>query len=320
MRGYKKFLFKNQWHVFTFFLKKRIVKFKRTKWKKIKSKIFYTIRQYNSYKKRLISLYSVRILKILSSFKQQILKKKLFLNTNFLSFLKKIKYFLLSKKYKKLKRNLKYKLKFFFNKPFYQKYQYFKKCLSLFFFNYKTLKVSNKFHIRYKFLFKNMLFMKSTILKYYSGCFTVRFFKTQPQSAFFKMRLLTTLVKPELRLDIILWRLKFFNSPYLARFAIQKKLVLVNNLIINKTFQKQYFKVFINKGDIISLNSSLNYDYQKNKNSYFLSLYLPSTFEFDYYTNTIILLKSISTLNFKDINSLLKEPLCIYQFKNYIFK
>lgn len=320
MRGYKKFLFKNQWHVFTFFLKKRIVKFKRTKWKKIKSKIFYSIRQYNIYKKRLIFLHNVKFLKRLHFFKKQVLAKKLFLNTNFLSFFKKVKYFILSKKYKKLKRNLKYKLSFFFNKPFYQKYQYFKKCLRLFFFNYKTLKVSNKFHVRYKFLFKNMLLMKSSLLKYYAGCFSVHFFKQQPQSVFYKTRLANTLIKPEFRLDILLWRLKIFSSPYLARFAIQKKLILVNHMVINKQFQKYYFKVFVDKGDIISLNLNFKYDYQINKNFYFTSLYLPSIFELDYYTTTIILLKTLSNLNFNDLNSMLKEPLCIYQFKNYIFK
>lgn len=320
MRGYKKFLFKNQWHVFTFFLKKRILKFKRTKWKKIKSKIFYSIRQYNIYKKRLVLLYNVKFLKNLNYFKKKVLKKKLFLNPKFLSFFKKLKYFILSKKYKKLKRNLKYKLKFFFKKPFYQKYQYFKKCFRLFFFNYKTLKASNKFHIRYKFLFKNMLLMKASLLKYYAGCFSVKFFKNQPQSLFYKTRLANTLIKPEFRLDILLWRLKIFSSPYLARFAVQKKLILVNTLPINKVFQKHYFKVFVDKGDVISLNSILKYDYQKNKNSYIMSFYLPSIFELDYYTNTIILLKTLATLNFNDLNTMLKEPLCIYKFKNYIFK
>lgn len=320
MRGYKKFLFKNQWHVFTFFLKKRIVNFKRTKWKKIKSKIFYSIRQYNSYKKRLISLYNVKFLKNLYFLKKQLQQKKILLKSTFFFFFKKLKYFLISKKYKKLKRNLKYKLKFFFKKPFYMKHQYFKKCLSLFFFNYKSLRVSNKFHIRYKFLFKNMLLMKASVLKYYAGCFSVHFFKIQSFSAFYSTRLANTFIKPELRLDILLWRLKIFNSPYLARFAIQTKLILVNNLPINKIFQKNYYKVFLNQGDIISLNSILKYNYRKNKNSYFTSLYLPSIFELDYYTNTIILLKAISALNFKDINSLLKEPLCVYQFKNYIFK
>lgn len=320
MRGYKKFLFKNKWHVFTFFLKKRILKFKRTKWKKIKSRIFYSIKQYRIYKKRLISLRFGKFLNNIRFFKKQIHNQNLFLSTHFLTFLKKLKFFLISKKYKKLKRNLKYKLKFFFNKPFYQKHQYFKKCFRLFFFNYKTLKLSNKYHTRYKFMFKNMLFMKCTILKYYAGCFRVPFFKKQPTSIIYKTRLANTFIKPELRLDIFLWRLKFFSSPYLARFAIQKKLILINDFIINKIFDKHYYKLFLNKNDIISLNSNLKYTYKKNLNMYLTSLYLPTFLEFDYYTNTIILLKSITTLNFKDINSILKEPLCVYQFRNYIFK
>lgn len=320
MRGYKKFLFKNKWHVFTFFLKKRILNLKRTKWKKIKSKIFYSIRQYHISKKRLISLYFIKFFKNIYFFKKQILRQNLLLSMRFLNFFKKLKFFLVSKKYKKLKRNLKYKLNFFFNKPFYQKHQYFKKCLSLFFFNYKTLKLSNKHHIRYKFMFKNMLFMKASLLKYYAGCFAVTFFKKQSVSSLYKTIVSSVFIKPELRLDILLWRLKFFSSPYLARFAIQKKLILINNYTVNKIFSKYYFKIFINKGDIISLSSNLKYDYKKNLNTYFRSLYLPTFFELDYYTNTIILLKSVPILNFKDINSILKEPFCVYQFRNYIFK
>ena len=39
---------------------------------------------------------------------------------------------------------------------------------------------------------------------------------------------LHTLLKPEFRLDILLWRLKFFESSYQARQAINEKKVKVN--------------------------------------------------------------------------------------------
>lgn len=322
MRGYKKFLFRNKWHVFSFFFKKRILNFKRTKWKKIKSKIFYSIRQYNTYKKRLISVKFCKFFKNIKFLKKTISSNKSFsFNLRFLRFFKNLKLFLISKKYKNLKRNLKYKLKFFFKKPFYQKYSYFQKCFNLFFFNYKTLKISNKQHIRNRFFFKNMLYTKAAVIKYYYGCFTIKFFKKQLLSKIYKQDLAITFVKPEFRLDILLWRLKFFTSPYLARFAFQKNLILVNSFNSLKILKNKHsYKQFLKRGDVVSLKSTLQFNYKKNLNSIVNHLYLPTFFEFDYYTNNVVILKDLIHLNFKDLNSILKEPLNLYQFRNYILK
>jgi hypothetical protein len=320
MRGFKKFLFRNKWHIYSFFLKKRILNFKRTKWKKIKSKIFYSIRQYNTFKKRLISVKFCRFLKNIKFLKIKIKTNKLIFNLKFLNFFKTLKNFLISKKYKKLKRNLKYKLNFFFKKPFYKKYNYFKKCFNLFFFNFKIIKISNKQHIKNKFFFKNILYNKASIIKYFFGCFSTKFFKKVNLTSNYKQNLILTFIQPELRLDILLWRLKFFKSPYLARFAFQKNLILINQLNnFFTSFNKYHFKRFLKKGDIISFKFFLKYQYKLNLNAITKSLYLPTLFELDYYTNNIIILKDLN-LNFQDLNSLIKEPLNFYYFKNYLFK
>lgn len=321
MRGYKKFLFRNKWHVFSFFFKRRILNFKRTKWKKIKSKIFYLIRQYHTYKKRLISLKFCMFFKNIKFLKKKLFLKKTIFNVKFIKFFKKLKIFILTKKYKKLKRNLKYKLNFFFKKPFYQKFKFFQKCFNLFFFNYKINKISSKQHIRNKFFFKNMLFSKVSVIKYYYGCFPVKFFKKQLLTKIYRQDLANFFIKPEFRLDILLWRLKFFASPYLARFAFQKNLIYLNKFsTYEHSVNNHSVKKILKKGDVISFNSTLKYKFKKNLNSTIISLNLPAVFEFDYYTNQIILLKNLTDLNFKDINSLLKEPLNFYQFKNYISK
>lgn len=321
MRGYKKFLFRNKWHVFSFFFKKRILNFKRTKWKKIKSKIFYLLRQYHTYKKKLISLKFCIFFKNIQYLKKKISAKNFSFSSNFKIFFSKIKLFILTKKYKKLKRNLKYKLNFFFKKPFYQKFNFFNRCFNLFFFNYKFNKVSSKQHTRNKFFFRNMLFTKISIIKYYYGCFSINFFKKQVLNKIYRHDLVNIFVKPELRLDILLWRLKFFPSPYLARFAFKKQLIFLNKFSYTENlFNPNIFKRILQKGDIISFNSTLKYNYKKNLNLTVNSFYLPTIFEFDYYTNNIILLKNLIDLNFKDINSLLKEPFNLYQFKNYISK
>lgn len=321
MRGYKKFLFRNTWHVFSCFFKKRILNFKRTKWKKIKSRIFYTNKQYILYKKKLINSKFLKFFKNIRFLKKKIKLKRLKLNKKFLCFFKRLKFFLISKKYKKVKRNLKYKLDYYKIKKNLnlRKFNYFKKCFNLFFLNHKTFKFSHKYHLRNRFFFKNRLFMKISILKYYYGCFNVKYFRREPMREHHKTNIAITFLKPELRLDIILWRLKFFASPYLARFAFQTNKIFLN-MLTAKNFTKHYYKNSLKKGDLISFISSLKYRYRNNLKTYAKNLYLPTIFEFDYYTNNVLLLKNLLELNYKDFNSVLKEPLALYQFKNYIFK
>lgn len=323
MRGFRKFSFRNKWHVFSFFFKKRILNFKRTKWKKINSKIFYSIRQYSNYQKRFISLKFCRFYNNLKFLKDCLKSDALYYSHKFFIFFKKLKFFLISKKFKKLKRNLKYKLTAYFRKPFYFKYNYINKCLNLFFFNFTTLRFSSRYHTRRRFFFKTMLQVKASVLKYYFGCFSVKFFKKLKFSSLYNKDLVKLFVTPELRLDILLWRLKFFKSPHLAKFAFKKKLINVNEFAqyhtALKPFNKYFFKQQLHGGDIITLHSTVQYSFKKNLAAFVSSFFLPTFFEIDYYTNTVILLKDLN-LNLKDLNSILKEPLNFYHFRNFIYK
>jgi len=321
MRGYNKFLFKNKWHIFSFFFKKRILQFKRPKWKKIQKRVCDSLKYYKIYKKKFGMLKFYRFLKNLKYLKKKFLFKKK-IKKKYISFFKKLKFFILSRYFKKIKRNLKFKLNYPFKnlKFLYKKKKKFKHNFKNFFFSFHFFQISH-FITRSRFIFKNLLFMKSTVLKYYNGCLSVKHFKKILFSSKYKHNLIFMFVKPEFRLDILLWRLKFFISPYLARFAFQNSLIYINNNLIFKFNSfKQHFTRFLKGNSLISLNSKLKYFYKKNSRHFLKSFFLSTFFEIDYYVGNIIILKDLNSLTFKDVNSMLKEPLCLYKFKDYIFK
>lgn len=314
MRGFNKFLFKNKWHVYCFFFKKRILRFKRPKWKSIQSRIIFATTRYKKYKSKIITLKFLKFLKYLFYLKKNKYKKKI--KKKYFKFFKNLNYFLKKRSFKNIKRNLMFKLEF----PYKKQKFFFKKNLRNFFFNFYFINISH-FISRSRFIFKNLLFMKSIVLKYFYGCFKVKSFKKLPKSTVYKNSIIFMFIKPEFRLDILLWRLKFFKSPYLARFAFQKYLIFINkNFVKFSFFSKQHYSRFLNGFELVSLSSKLKYLFKKNLNTYIKSLNLSTFLEIDYYLGNIIILKNLNLLNFRDINNTLKEPLCLYKFKNYIFK
>lgn len=315
MRGFNKFLFKNKWHVFCFFFKKRILRFKRPKWKHIQSRISFTKIHYKKYISKIITLQFLKFLKYLFYLKKKIKKKQIF-KKKYIYFFKKLNSFLITNYFQNIKRNLIFKLKF----PYIKQKFFFKKNFKNFFFHYNRLSISH-YISRSRFLFKNLLFMKSIVLKYFYGCIKIKSFKKIPKTYFYKDNLIFMFIKPEFRLDILLWRLQFFKSPYLARFAFQKNLININyNLINFSYFLKNHYKRCLNGYELISLNLKLKYFFKRNLNLYIKSLNLCTFLEIDYYLGNIILLKPLSRFSYRDINSILKEPLCVYKFKDYIFK
>lgn len=327
MRGFNSYFFKDKFHVFSFFSKKRLTNFKRPKWKKVKSQLMYYDRQlkqnkkhtfFTTFKKFKIQLFFIKK-------KLNILKKKKFLiKLKFLNFFKKLKKYLISRRYKltcfKQLSNLKKKnnLKFKYRQDFYkEKTQTF--IFSFFLFNFLFIKKNEKLKAKSRYIFKNTLFMKYNIIKYFFGLISLKSFKKYLFKSFkFQNRkdiLSHLLLQSEYRVDILLWRLKFFSSPYFARFACQKGFISLNKYSknVNTNF---LFKKFLYSGDILSIN--LKYSFRKNLNSYCQTLYLPYIFEIDYYTSQVVILKNLKDLNFKDINSVLKQPLCFYKFKDYL--
>lgn len=318
MRGFNKFLFKNKWHVYCFFFKKRLLRLKRPKWKQIKSKINTNFKNLKTNISKIIKLNDLKFFKYI-----KILKKKLILKKNIKKtyiFLKQLNYFLKNYYFFRLKHRINSKLEYYFNHRFKHLKYFFKKNFKNFFFIYRFINMSH-FLSRYRYFFKNLLFMKSTVLKYFNGCFSVKFFKKISLTSIYKQNLISFFIKPEFRLDILLWRLKFFKSPYLARFAFQKNLIFINNnLTFSFYFFKQHFKRCLKGIQLISLKAEVKYSFNNNLNHFIKSLLLSTFLEIDYYLGNIIILKNFKNLNFKDINSFLKEPLDFNKFKDSIIK
>ena len=335
MRSFNQYLFKDKFHIFPFFLKYRLLNFKRPKWKKLQSQMSYYFKQYFFLRKKFKNFFFFKFLSNLDFLKKKlkiVKKKKFFIRLKFLKFLRSLKYFLNSSKFLKnlyyytsfKKNTYKYKYKYKYKFKFKPKNYKIKTSQFLFrflFFNFKTLKKNYRIKIRSRFIFKNMLFMKYNIVKYFFGIISIKMFKN---FAFRNLKLASyndliskLILKFDFRLDILLWRLKFFESPYLSRFFCKKGLITVNKKKSN-LFSNFFFKKFLETNDFVSLN--LKFSLKKNLKNYIRSFFLPTFFEIDYYSGSFVLLKNFNNLNYRDTNSFLKQPLCVYKFKDYLLK
>ena len=143
---------------------------------------------------------------------------------------------------------------------------------------------------RLDFSFKNALGLKLHIFQFFQTHLRNRTFR---KSLFFKkgsnLQFLSQIViKNEFRLDLLLWRLHFFSSSYEARLAINNKLIFVNDKNTSGNFDLQ-------QGDIISFTESFNL--KKNLKNLIRQKRFLHFIEVDYYSNTIVFLKSPSDLN-----------------------
>jgi hypothetical protein len=189
-----------------------------------------------------------------------------------------------------------------------------KNILKNFFFNFIAVKSKINSWQRLRFFFKESLFMKNAVRKYFDGQFSLSYFKKsfkKPHTRCFSIS--SVFIRPEFRLDILLWRLKIYSSVFFSKRAIRNKKVTVNGL--NKNFD-----FYLVKGDIIKFSQVKTYNLKKYFLKYFKIIFIPSFIELDFYTNTIVVLKSFNNFKISDFSSVIKEPLCLHKFKNYILK
>ncbi len=106
-------------------------------------------------------------------------------------------------------------------------------------------------------------------------------------------------VRPEFNLSILLLRLRFFKSIYETKNAINFGNVKVNQ-------KKIYNNVFLDKGDIITLDESIIKYYPQNS-IYISNRSLNPYIETDYYSGTIVVLKSYTEFDYKDYYLFLKQ-------------
>jgi ribosomal protein S4 len=155
--------------------------------------------------------------------------------------------------------------------------------------------------------YKTNLVMRNRIHSYFDGVFTNRFFKKAIRSEKdFKGLIRFSRIRPEFRLDILLWRLHFFGSPYAARLAIIKKKILVNG-------GQKHFSYIIKEGDILKLNCKMSFYINTKAN---LSTFSFNSFaEVDLLLKTVVILYGHSRVSSTMFTNIIRDS---FQFQNHI--
>jgi ribosomal protein S4 len=254
----------------------RILKFHRPKWHKIQEKI----------------------LKKLLNTKQKFAKKNLISKGK-----KKNLVFLL----KKTKRVL-FKKKLFNKKRFKRKESFFN--------NSMVVQKKKFFWCKIKKSYKEGLILKKKIVNcFFDNSISTTFLKKKIRKVsstfnFFK----SCLIIPEVRVDILLFRLNFFSSSFQARQSLNEGEILVNGKIVKGNY-------FLKKGDIISFcskKSNTLFDLKKMINKQLLSQSFCPFVEIDFYTKTIVIFKSINEFSNMDFNFLFPNFFDNKKIKDYV--
>jgi ribosomal protein S4 len=269
----------------------RVLKFKSTKWEKVKKKVNKRIRYVRQ------NNWSVDSKKIKSSRKKNIYFSK-----------ENSKHFLMLRKRQKCVSPLKK----FKNK----KNSYRQKPKS--YVNNLLIEVKLKYWYRVDSYYRNGRKIKSMISNSFDNAISTSYFrKTLVLS---KKSLITnevysrTLARPEFRLDILLWKLQFFVSSFQASQAVSERKISVNGKFVLGNY-------YLTKGDIVMLTSRYNLKnvYGKQSVLAFSSSKKVSAFaEVDYYSNSVVILKNVEDLGQEDLYLLLRSPYSLKKIKDYI--
>jgi hypothetical protein len=182
------------------------------------------------------------------------------------------------------------------------------------FFDFIFIKSKIKSWQRLRFFYKEALLMKNAARKYFDGQFSLSFFKKLFKKAKTRCFIISSIfIRPEFRLDILLWRLKIFSSVFLVKKAIQNKQILINNLHKN-------FDFFLAQGDCIKVLPLRRANLKVYFLKYFKMVCVPWFAEVEPYTNSIAILKSFYDFKLDHFFIIIREPLCVQKLKNYITK
>jgi len=182
------------------------------------------------------------------------------------------------------------------------------KALELDFFDYSLITRDTKTWERIQSTYKSGHLLKRSILKYFGGVYSIKFFKKQllkkKQDPIIKF-----LVKPLYRIDVLLWKLEFYSSVRIAQQNIRKKQILVNGFPVINTY-------FLKGGDIVHItDKSIAPKALFLKKNFFFSFC-----EIDAYSNTLIVLKDYSALSGIELSTVFKESIDLKNFAYYVSK
>ena len=146
-------------------------------------------------------------------------------------------------------------------------------------------------HIKYKLLKKQIFSAKNLNNK----------------QSFFKQ-----ILKTEFRIDILLYKLRFFKSSFETRKFLNENLIKVNG----RTIKGNYI---VKIGDVITLNHKLKLEYKHNLKRLKKTFLLYNFLEIDYFTGTIIILRSFDKMPESEFCFFFKNYFDIYKFR-YSFR
>lgn len=134
---------------------------------------------------------------------------------------------------------------------------------------------------RLRFFYKNALQAKRLLQQYFDRKLTRSYYSSFSYKRKSAHLLTTTLLRPEFRLDVLLWRARVFKSPYAAENGIKGHLVTVNEKVAR-------LKYVAKAGDVVSVKGRSNY--KASNSRYILPPALAPFVEVDYYSNEIVVL------------------------------
>jgi hypothetical protein len=130
--------------------------------------------------------------------------------------------------------------------------------------------------------YRNAFALKRNIQFLFSRALSIKYFKRDSKNKYLSW--LRLLIKPMFRVDIFLWKIKFFVSVRSAQQYIKTFGVYLNGI-------KKYHYFFLKRGDIVRLMDTIHFKSFRKK---FGKIFFFSFCEFDSYTRSIIILKDFS--------------------------
>lgn len=204
-------------------------------------------------------------------------------------------------KWKRFKRNYKLARRFYFIN-----------------FSYRSVPKSKK-SLKMKHYYKESLNLKTQVMQIFDNSFNSKLIKEQnlrKKNLLYQNSFGNLIIKHLYRLDILLWKLCFFNSVLESQKFINNKKIKVNDKFIKSNY-------FLKGGDIINLNSYLmlneiEFEIEKIFYRKFQAMNFYSFIECDFYVGTIIITKDYEDLTLKDYSLIFPKSFNSSKFYNYI--
>ena len=223
---------------------------------------------------------------------------------------KRLYFFIYFDKKKKKKIVKFFKQSFFFRKKATLPLQYTKR-ISLYNSN---LQIPIRRWERVKRIYKSSLQLKRHYSQLYDNNILSKVMKKNIfsyKNIQYHLPFLTSVMQFEFRLDILLWRLRFFKNTYQSSLFIDHKFVKVNSKFVKNNY-------IVKAGDIISFPKYFS-SFSNNLKNLKKILLIKNFLEIDYYTNSLIIISDINEMTQLDYSVFMKQYFNLMKFR-YFFR